>query len=451
MKKKQFFIVMAATITACTPSQKQGPTTFMVADPGHFHAALVLKSMYPGVNPKVFVYAPDGPDVTDFTMRVKTYQDRPENPAKWELSEFKGPDFFNRMLTEKPGNVLILAGNNQKKTDYILQAVRNGINVFSDKPMAINPENFHQLEQAFIEAKKHGVLLYDIMTERYEISSLLQKELAHSALVFGHLLPGTADDPSVTKESVHHFFKYVSGSRLSRPPWFFDVEQEGEGIADVTTHLADLVQWACFPDQVIDYHTDIIISSARHWTTDINPAQFREVTGLANFPDYLLPRVNRDSILQVFSNGVINYQLKGIHVKISVAWKYKPAEGGGDTHYSVMKGSLARLEIRQGADQNYKPELYLFPNNNSAEYQSDIEKTVHRLSEKYPGITIERYDSGYHILIPDALRIGHEAHFAQVTRNYLGYLKSGKLPDWEVPGMLAKYWLTTTAMKMVNN
>ena len=36
----------------------------MTVDPGHFHAALVQKTMYPQVSPDVHVYAPEGPDVT---------------------------------------------------------------------------------------------------------------------------------------------------------------------------------------------------------------------------------------------------------------------------------------------------------------------------------------------------------------------------------------------------
>jgi hypothetical protein len=32
----------------------------IVADPGHFHAALVQKEMYPNLSPKVQVYAPVG-------------------------------------------------------------------------------------------------------------------------------------------------------------------------------------------------------------------------------------------------------------------------------------------------------------------------------------------------------------------------------------------------------
>ncbi|MNY76903.1 hypothetical protein D3C86_2166360 [compost metagenome] len=42
---------------------------------------------------------------------------------------------------------------------------------------------------------------------------------------------------------------------------------------------------------------------------------------------------------------------------------------------------------------------------------------------------------------------GHESHFAQVANKYMEYLKAGKLPEWEVPNMIAKYWLTTSALK----
>lgn len=449
MKKSLIILLTTILLIACTKSQKNPDITFMVADPGHFHTALVVKSMYEGVNPRIFVYAPEGPELDDFNARVNSYQKRAENPTNWQIKEFQGPDFFDQMIGAKPGNVLILAGNNRNKTDYILKAVRNGINVFSDKPMAIDAEGFKKLETAFAEAKRRGVLLYDIMTERFEISSILQKELSEIPGIFGSLLKGSPDDPAVTNESVHHFFKYVSGTRLTRPPWFFDVEQEGEGMVDVTTHLIDMVQWACFPDQAIDYHNDIKISSARHWTTDIRPGQFTEVTGLSSYPAYLLTSVNKDSVLKVYSNGEINYQIKGVHVRVSVVWNYMAPEGGGDTHYSVMKGSRARLEIRQGPEQKFKPELYVIPVTNDQAFSMELSRAMNHLAVTYEGISAEPAENGYHIIIPEILRIGHEAHFVQVTQHYLSYLKTGKLPDWEVPNMLAKYWLTTTAREVI--
>jgi predicted dehydrogenase len=75
------------------------------------------------------------------------------------------------------------------------------------------------------------------------------------------LQTGTPEEPAITKESVHHFFKYVSGSPLVRPAWFFDVEQQGEGIVDVTTHLVDLIQWEAFPEVTLKKEDVEIVSA----------------------------------------------------------------------------------------------------------------------------------------------------------------------------------------------
>ena len=168
---------------------------------------------------------------------------------------------------------------------------------------------------------------------------------------------GTADDPAITKESVHHFFKYVSGNPLIRPAWFFDVRQQGEGIADVTTHLVDLIQWEAFPGMIIDT-TDVEMISARRWTTNLSPGQFNLVTGLDTYPEYLNEYI-KDSLLQVYSNGEMILQIRGVYAKVSVTWNFQAPEGTGDTHYSIMKGTRCDLIIRQGAEENYQPVLYI--------------------------------------------------------------------------------------------
>src|SRR5699024_10894135 len=122
---------------------------------------------------------------------------------------------------------------------YIEKSIQADFNVLADKPMAIDKSSFEVLVKAFNQAENKSLLLYDIMTERYEITTILQREFSLIPEVFGVQEKGTPEDPAVTKESVHHFYKYVSGNVLTRPAWFFDVEQEGEGIVDVTTHLVD--------------------------------------------------------------------------------------------------------------------------------------------------------------------------------------------------------------------
>jgi predicted dehydrogenase len=313
--------------------------------------------------------------------------------------------------------------------------------------MVIQPADLPKLEAAFATAKKNKVVLYDIMTERYQITTVLQRQLSFMPEVFGHLEKGTKENPAVTKESVHHYFKLVSGKPLIRPSWYFDVTQEGEGIVDVTTHLVDLIQWECFPDTVLDYKKDIEMLSARRWPTVLTPAEFKKSTQLDKYPDFLAANV-KDSLLQVYANGEMDYTLKGVHARVSVRWNFEAPEGGGDTHYSVLRGTLANLVIRQGKEEGYKPVLYIEPVKPSAAFDSTLHKSIDHLTDHWPGLSLAKTAKGWTVTIPDKYNLDHEATFAEVTKKYLGYVKEGALPDWEVPNMLAKYYTTVKALEM---
>lgn len=441
---------IASSFMSCSNSTPadDNKIKLITLDPGHFHAALVQKSMYPEVDSVVHVYAPAGNDLQWHLDRVKSYNSRAENPTRWKEEVYTGDDFFERMIAEKKGNVVVLAGNNQKKTSYILQSLQSGLNVLADKPMVIDTKGFEQLQQAFDVAAKNNLLLYDIMTERYEISTMLQKELSMMPEVFGQLEKGTADNPAITKESVHHFYKYVSGSVLTRPAWFMDVAQQGEGIVDVMTHLVDLVQWECFPEQVIDYKKDISIDSAKRWNTNMNLAEFKAITKLDSFPSYFSKNIVNDTTLQVSCNGQINYQLKGVHAKTSVIWNYKAPDGTGDTHYSIMRGTKANLVIRQGATEQYKPTLYVEPIQKDSESAKVLTAAIEKLQAKFPGVSFQPGANGFQIIIPEKYKEGHEAHFARVTEKFLEYLQKKTLPAWEVPNMISKYYTTTKALEI---
>lgn len=450
-------IAATALMPACqsggTAGQPAGDSTsvkLITLNPGHFHAALVQKTANMSIDTVVHVYAPGGPELDAHLALINQYNGRTENPTHWKEEVYTGADYLDKMISEKKGNVLVLAGNNQQKTTYIKKAIEAGINVLGDKPMVINAANFSLLEQAFADAAAKKVLLYDIMTERSEITNTLQRELAHVPAVFGEQQVGTDKEPGVVIESVHYFYKFVSGKALTRPTWFFDPTQQGEAIADVGAHLIDLVQWECFPDSVLDYKKDIQVNSARTWPTSVTLSQFAAVTKKDSFPEFLRPYVEKDSILQTHANGEANYTLKGIHVKMIARWDYKAPEGSGDTHYSLLRGSLANLEIRQGAEEKYQPTLYVFPAKNDTAYHQNLQQAITGLQARYPGVTIEKTANGYKVVIPQSFKTGHEAHFGEVMQRFLQYLKEGKLPDWEVPGMLAKYYTATKALEIAN-
>lgn len=456
MRVPIFGFLFLVSMNACnTPGEvavtERKDVQLITIDPGHFHAALIQKTLYPAVDSAVHVYAPAGNDLDLHLSRVRAYNTRIDSPTNWNEIVYTGADFFDQAIKEKKGNVVVLAGNNQKKGEYIHRCVNNGLNVLSDKPMAITPETFELLKQSFADAKKNNVLLYDIMTERYEITTMLQKELSLIRDLFGELEKGSLQNPAVIKESTHYFYKYVSGNVLTRPSWFFDVTQEGEGIVDVTTHLVDLVQWECFPDQILDYEKDIEVLTAKRWMTALGLNQFRAITKSDSFPDYLLPSVN-DTVLSVSSNGEINYKLKGVHAKVSVVWGFKASPGSGDSHFSLMRGTNCNLAIRQGAEQNFKATLYIEPvagNNVKADV---VKQAMQKLESTFPGVSaVLHHDRSWEIVIPDKYKEGHEAHFARVAEKFLEYMKTGTMPEWEVPNMIAKYYTTTKGLELARN
>lgn len=422
--------------------QRDSKMHWITLDPGHFHAALVQKAMYGEIDQKVHVYGPAGNDIDMHLQRIEAYNNRVENPTHWESVVYKGTEFLTQMLAERKGNVVMLSGNNKKKADYILSAIENDFHVYADKPMAINAKDYETLKEAFVLASEKGLLLYDIMTERSEITTILQKELSQRRELFGDLIIGSPEEPAIVKESVHHYFKYVSGSPLVRPAWFFDTQQQGEGVADVSVHLVDLTFWECFPQQAINKE-DVNLLEAKRWPTLLSRADFKAVTNEEVFPDYLAPNVQNDT-LSVYANGSISYTLKGHHAKVAVLWNYVAPEGTGDTHYSIMRGSKAHLEILQGKAQNYVPTLYINPV--KALEESVLRDVFKTLIQTYPGVGFEKEGNSWKVLIPDALREGHEAHFAEVTRRFINFYQNNKIPDWEITNMLTKYHLTTSAL-----
>jgi len=139
-----------------------------------------------------------------------------------------------------------------------------------------------------------------------------------------------------------------------------------------------------------------------------------------------------------------------VNAKVSVIWNYTYPEGGGDTHYSVMKGSKAQLIIEQGKEQNYKPVLYIKTSEKEVDaYEKTLQSSLRIITDKYPGISLKKIEKDkWEVVVPAEYHNGHEAHFGQVTENFLNYLKEGALPDWEVPNMIAKYYVTTQALEI---
>lgn len=429
---RAFRAVLLLASMGCAMAQVK----FVEVDPGHFHAALVLKEMYPEVSPQVTVYAPLGPELVDYLNRVSLFK------LDWRLDIHTGPDFFERMLRERPGNVAVFAGKNRPKIGRIARSLEAGYNVLADKPWIIASEDMPQLAAALDLAEKKGLVAYDVMTERYEITSILQKELVNAPEVFGRL-------ESVAATSTHQLMKTVAGVPLRRPAWFFNIEEAGEGIADVGTHVVDLIEWTAFPRIEVDYRTDVRVLGARRWPTVLDRAQFRQVTGEADFPAFLAKWV-KDGRFEYFSNNSVSYTVKGVPVEVETLWNWEAPPGGGDVYEAAFRGALSRVEIRQTKDTKWRPELYVAPNAASRDAVfAALRKKLDALQAAWPGVDMAVEGAEARIVIPEKYRVGHEAHFAQVTRAFLGYLKDPKsLPAWEKGNMLVKYFVCTKAVEL---
>jgi hypothetical protein len=115
-----------------------------------------------------------------------------------------------------------------------------------------------------------------------------------------------------------------------------------------------------------------------------------------------------------------------------------------------MRGSKAHLSVRQGEAEGYRPTLYVEPAGgvDAPALEKALQEAVSTLGEEYPGLEVASAPSGWVLIIPDEYRVGHEAHFAQVTEQFFRYLVEGRVPPVEVQNLLTKYAITTKAWEM---
>ncbi len=418
------------------------PHTLVVLNPGHFHAALTLRQRHPRLSDDVHVYAEDGPDVESFLGIVRTFNERPRDPTQWKLHVHRGADCLQRLRSERPGDVVIIAGRNDARMKSIHLLHRDGFLVLGDKPWLIAGDQISMLHEITAAAP----LAMDIMTERHEIANRIQHALAAQPEVFGRFRTD-GEQPAIEMRSVHHLYKIVNQRPLVRPHWYFDTAVQGEGITDVTTHLVDLTQWLIGDGKPSDYGRNVELLSARQWATAVPRDMFARITGLKDFPETLHGNVV-DGVLHYLCNAQFSYRLNGVPVRLESLWQLAIPEGGGDTHYAAVCGTRAALIVNQGPDTAFRTELTVHPTKRNTEYAHALEKTVASLRGAFPGLGVEPAGSAFRIAIPSALRTTHEEHFAAVLEQFLTYVDHGRWPDNLGPDLVTKYTLLTRAAEL---
>ena len=254
-------------------------------DPAHFHGAVIQEQMLPGIDKRVSIYAPLGPGLLIHLGLIEQFNTRPKNPTSWEMDIHCSPRPLEEMIAARAGNIVVLAGHNGKKILSIKASLDAGLNVLGDKPWIIRSEDFPVLESALALANRKHLIAYDLMTERFEITRIIQRALINDPEVFGKVVPGDLENPAVIMENVHT----INTSNGGRPPFFFDIHDQGTGLSDVATHLVNLIPWTLFPSQAINYRTDIKVQRCKSWSTPVSLAQFKQATGTAAFPRRLPP------------------------------------------------------------------------------------------------------------------------------------------------------------------
>jgi predicted dehydrogenase len=417
--------------------------TLAFLDPGHFHAALTLRERHPRVRDEVLVYAPPGPELDDFLALIDAFNRRAERPTDWRPVVRADAGSLERLLAERPGEVVILAGRNDRKMALMRPLHDAGVHVLADKPWLAGPEGLDDLRHTLAG----GPLAMEIMTGRHEISSILIRQLVGEAEIFGDFESKEPDSPAIEMASVHHLEKTVNGAPLRRPAWFFDVRVQGDGIADIPTHMVDHAQRlvaAVASGSAASRPSTPELIAARRWATRVPLAVFARVTGQREFPSEIRDAVT-DSELSYYSNAELFFRLGGVTVALDTRWDLSTPAGGGDTHRTVIRGTRAEIRVEQGPLTGFRRRLTIMPRLGGDRLRAALERTVGAWQGEHPGVALSGDGSGWEIRVPSRLDTGHESHFPLVLADFLTFVERGSAPPTLAADTLAKYVLLASA------
>ena len=327
--------------------------TLLFLDPGHFHAALTLRVPQARAADEVFVYAREGAELRDFLALVERFNRRSPHPTRWRPVVTTSDDPLGRLVDERRGDVVVLAGKNGGKARTIRRLHESGFHVLADKPWLVEPADLEH-----VRASLEGwPMVAEIMTGRHDLAAGLVKRLVGAPALFGAFRD---DGAAIEQESVHHLEKLVDGAPLRRPWWFFDVRVQGSGPVDIPTHVVDQAQWLVDGDAAAP-----ALLSARAWSTRVPAEAFRRITGEAGFPRELEPFVDGDA-LSYRCNAELVYRIGRVTASAATRWNLLPLPGGGDASHSIAHGTRADIRLEQSARTGHRRRVFLEPRTDAA-------------------------------------------------------------------------------------
>jgi len=392
-------------------------------EPGHFHAALTLRTPNPRLAPDIHVYATPGPERQAFVTLVERFNTRAEHPTHWRLHLHEGPELLQRLVEDGHGDFVVLAGRNNTKLETMASLTQAGLHVLADKPWLTDSRQLPYLVQVTASPR----LAMDLMTVRHSLRAQLIAQVVHTPELFGTFVTQESTAPAIDIASVHHLSKRVNGRPLQRPTWYYDTTVQGDGVVDVQAHMVEQAQWWVLGDAEGDGARDIVLDSVRCWTTPVPLALFHESTGLNAYPEALQPAV-RDGVLQYACNSEIRYRLRGGSVRQTAEWRQREPEGAGDLHRLTIRGSRCHVVVCQNEETGYKAMLHLVPAAGVA-LESMLSPLLAQWQEHFPGLASEPSSLGMCLRLPPALELGHEHQFALVLHRFLDHLDRGTWPQ----------------------
>jgi predicted dehydrogenase len=397
-------------------------------DPGHFHATLTLRTMHPRVADEIVVYAPDTPERRDFLALVDRFNQRATNATRWRVDVVTTDDPLARLMAEKRGDVVILAGKNGGKARTFRRLHDAGFHVLADKPWLVDAADLDDVQVSLAG----WPIVTEIMTGRHDVAARVLKRLVDAPAVFGGF---RAEAPGLEMSSIHYLEKTVDGAPLRRPWWFFDVRVQGRGVVDIPTHLVDRGQWLAGGEPQL--------VSARTWSTRVPEDAFRRITAASGFPPSLQPSVESGALLYE-CNAELVYRTGDVVTQASARWDLTPPPGGSDNSVLVAHGTRADLRLEQSARTGYRRQLVAEGADVGA-----VEAVIRASQADLPGLRGEpRSGNAIEIVIPAALDGGHEAHFVLVLDEFLRTIDSGRWPADVAARTLAKYAVLAEAAKL---
>jgi predicted dehydrogenase len=408
--------------------------TLLFLDPGHFHAALTLRVPQVRAAVEVFVYAREGAELRDFLALVERFNQRSPHPTRWRPVVATSNDPLGRLVDERRGDVVVLAGKNGGKARTIRRLHESGFHVLADKPWLVEPADLEH-----VRASLAGwPLAAEIMTGRHDLAAGLVKRLVDAPALFGAFRD---DGPAIEQESVHHLEKLVDGAALRRPWWFFDVRVQGSGPVDIPTHVVDQAQWLVDAGAAAP-----ALLSARAWSTRVPAEAFRRITGEAGFPRELEPFVDGDT-LSYRCNAELVYRVGRVTASAATRWNVSPLPGGGDASHSITHGTRADIRMEQSARTGHRRRVFVEPRTDPAGVARALRDTVTAWQGEVPGVdVVPAGPEMYEVTVPPPLDGGHETHFARVLDEFLRIVDAHRWPTALAERTLAKYTLLAEAV-----